>query len=200
MGAGEKAPEEVIAFTGDDHTRDRIADAALRLITAHDGENEVTVRMIAAEAGINVSLISYYFGGKEGLLVSLFDSGVAQLVKRRKAGFRKLHADVSLEEILEAFLQPLVKLAGSEKDVIWPLWAYMKIHHGALYARLFAERYDFGSAKLIDILCVKLRHLSRTEIAWRLHAFGGSFTAVLDPIVYSNLDRLTAEPPRARSR
>lgn len=67
-------------------TRERILDAALAAFTER-GYDGATTRAIAAEAGVNLGLIPYYFGGKEGLwreaVARAFDSlrlGVGDLV------------------------------------------------------------------------------------------------------------------------
>ncbi|XGC82334.1 TetR/AcrR family transcriptional regulator [Bdellovibrio bacteriovorus] len=53
------SPEELGA-------RQKIMDAAIELF-ARDGLHGVSTRDIAKASGLNLSLISYYFGGKEGL-------------------------------------------------------------------------------------------------------------------------------------
>lgn len=49
-----------------DGTRQRLLDAARRRF-AKDGYTSTTVRDIASDAGVNVALISRYFGSKDGL-------------------------------------------------------------------------------------------------------------------------------------
>jgi AcrR family transcriptional regulator len=50
----------------EEKSRELLIQAATRLF-AQKGFNGTTVREIACEAGLNVSLVSYYFDGKEGL-------------------------------------------------------------------------------------------------------------------------------------
>jgi len=52
--------------------KQRIHDAAMRLF-ARKGYDAVGVREIAEEAGVQLSMINYYFGGKFGLLKSLLE-------------------------------------------------------------------------------------------------------------------------------
>src|SRR5690606_41811799 len=42
-------------------------------ILARDGYQTLTARKIAEEAGTNLALINYYFGGKRGLLLAIYD-------------------------------------------------------------------------------------------------------------------------------
>ncbi|GEB75734.1 forespore capture DNA-binding protein RefZ [Sporolactobacillus inulinus] len=48
-------------------TKDAVVHSALKLFTM-SGYDGVSVRAIASDAGVNVALVSYYFGGKQGLL------------------------------------------------------------------------------------------------------------------------------------
>ncbi|WP_349408158.1 forespore capture DNA-binding protein RefZ [Pseudalkalibacillus sp. SCS-8] len=54
-------------------TKEKVAEAAAYLFN-NKGYSGTSVRDIAEKAGVNVSLISYYFGGKKGLLEFLMSS------------------------------------------------------------------------------------------------------------------------------
>ncbi|MGC4376078.1 forespore capture DNA-binding protein RefZ [Fictibacillus sp. Mic-4] len=54
-------------------TKKKIEEAAIELFTTK-GYQGTAVRDIAKKAGVNVSLVSYYFGGKNGLLEELITS------------------------------------------------------------------------------------------------------------------------------
>lgn len=54
----------------DKKAKEKIIDAALELFYYH-GFSSTTVREIAREASVNQALISYYFGGKKGLIEQL---------------------------------------------------------------------------------------------------------------------------------
>jgi len=58
---------------------------------AEKGFNGVSVRAIASLAGVNVSMISYYFGGKEGLYGAVLNEQFAVL--KRVAEIARLDAD-----------------------------------------------------------------------------------------------------------
>lgn len=53
-------------------TDDLIIQAAMRIL-ARDGFQSLTARKVAEEAGTNLALINYYFGGKQGLLLAIYD-------------------------------------------------------------------------------------------------------------------------------
>jgi TetR/AcrR family transcriptional regulator len=64
----------------DNDCREHIITAAVPLFAAK-GLNGVSVRELAAAAGVNLSMISYYFGGKEGLYAAVLAEQFAILEK-----------------------------------------------------------------------------------------------------------------------
>lgn len=69
-------------------TRDAILDAAFAIL-ARDGYEALTARNVAQEAGTNLALLNYYFGGKKGLLLALYDRLERERFERQQA----LYAD-----------------------------------------------------------------------------------------------------------
>lgn len=57
----------------EEHVKTRIVRAAKKL-TAQKGFEATTVREICAEAGANLSLVSYYYGGKEHVYEAVLDT------------------------------------------------------------------------------------------------------------------------------
>jgi TetR/AcrR family transcriptional regulator len=64
----------------DNNCRDNLITAAIPLFAAK-GLNGVSVREVASAAGVNLSMISYYFGGKEGLYAAVLTAQFAVLGK-----------------------------------------------------------------------------------------------------------------------
>lgn len=60
--------------------RDNLIEAAMPLFAAK-GLNGVSIREVAGAAGVNISMISYYFGGKEGLYAAVLTKQFAILGK-----------------------------------------------------------------------------------------------------------------------
>jgi AcrR family transcriptional regulator len=69
--------------------KDHILDAAERVFAEH-GYDGSSTRLISGEAGVNMAMLNYYFGSKEGLLLALFE--------RRTSKFRSLIKDISSNE------------------------------------------------------------------------------------------------------
>ena len=65
-------------------TRDAILDAAF-VILARDGYESLTARNVGQEAGTNLALVNYYFGGKKGLLLALYDRLESERYDRQQA-------------------------------------------------------------------------------------------------------------------
>ena len=96
-------------------TRDRILDAAETLL-ARDGWANVSVRAVAAKASINLSAISYHFGSFTALRTEVIARRLIPLHEQRKQNLAELQArdkSPSLEQILFAYLDPLLKLSSS---------------------------------------------------------------------------------------
>jgi AcrR family transcriptional regulator len=52
--------------------KDHILDVAERVF-AEQGYDGASTRMISGEAGVNMAMLNYYFGSKEGVFLAIFD-------------------------------------------------------------------------------------------------------------------------------
>lgn len=91
--------------------REAILDAAEDLFSRH-GFYGVTVRQVAAEAGVDTALIHYYFGAKRELFDAVF-ARRAEILNRERleamAAYRTAHAGaLAVEGVIEAFIGPLI--------------------------------------------------------------------------------------------
>lgn len=67
-------------------TREEVLDAARRCVVDH-GLAALSTRMIAEAAGVPVSQLHYHFGGKQGVLLALFERENERLLARQAAMF-----------------------------------------------------------------------------------------------------------------
>jgi len=159
-------------------TSEKLIAAAERLFAEH-GYNGVSVRMIAAAAGVNWSLLGYYFRGKEGLLSEVYRRHCGELNSARMCLLKEIRAGgrrPELEEILNAFIRPALAVARGEDgqtDFI-RLRAILAAENSALLDKLVAENFDVSSTTFIDALRGCLPHLARDDILWRFHFMLGT--------------------------
>ncbi len=74
---------------------------AARLLFSQKGLEGTSTRDIAKEAGLNISLISYYFGGKEGLYKAVF-----------------MNFGVHIAQVIDAMMVSLQDLEMNEKNFV----------------------------------------------------------------------------------
>ena len=162
----------------DHETSEKLIAAAERLFAEH-GYSGVSVRMIAAAAGVNWSLLGYYFRGKEGLLSEVHRRHCGELNAARMHLFQEIRANgrkPALEEILNAFVRPALAVAQGEdgQTAFIRLRAILAAENSALLEKLVAENFDVSSTTFIDALRECLPDLTRDEILWRFHFMLGT--------------------------
>lgn len=96
----------------DTSTRERIIDAA-EILFAEKGFDLVSLRDITSQAEANVASVNYHFGSKENLIAAVIERHVIPITEGRLRMLDEAelkHGDkmVPTEEILRAFLQPLL--------------------------------------------------------------------------------------------
>lgn len=151
--------------------RQTILEAAERLCGEH-GLEAVSVRDIAAEAGVNLSAINYYFGSRINLLVTILQTRGAEIEQaRNELLVQAAQRDPpELREIVRAVMTPLARwrTPGSNRS------AALMFLSRALTAATpeLKAQIDGGVAgfrKVIDLLQRALPAMARTEICWRFH-------------------------------
>jgi AcrR family transcriptional regulator len=90
-----------------DQRRAQITDAARRVI-ARDGLGAATFQSVAAEAGISVRLVQYYFGTKRKFLLATHQAVVADAGARFAERLSTLGADPAPREVIRAILTELL--------------------------------------------------------------------------------------------
>ena len=107
-------------------TRDVILDAAFRIL-ARDGYQGLTARNVAEEAGTNLALVNYYFGGKKGMLLALYDRLERDRYERQKTMYADPNEPFSAKfrRALEFYRQDLAD-------------GFVRVHH-ELQTQGFAE-------------------------------------------------------------
>lgn len=131
---GRKAPEEA--------RREQIL-AAAHAVALHTGIDGVTVRAVAAEAGLSHGLLVFYFKQKDQLIAALLDRVLATtaLLRMPEEAERMPDATGALRTVLRHELE---RLAAGPQDfrLFVEYWA-LGTRHAAIRARIAAalERY-----------------------------------------------------------
>ena len=166
-------PGPALTDTNEAATKAAVFAAAERLFALHGFQN-VSVRDITAEAGVNLASVNYHFGSKDALLFEIFRRRTGELNRERA---RMLHAANDrhagrppVREILEALFAP-------------PLRWSDPAHDRSLSMQFIIRARSEGTAQMREALQRDVSHLerfaaaliaARPELApetvyWRLH-------------------------------
>jgi AcrR family transcriptional regulator len=150
-------------------TYEMILEMAERLCGAQ-GLEAVSIRDIAKEAGISISVIYHHFKSKGNLLRAILQYRMQEIEISRDRMLNELEQQPSpsVRDILYAVLQPLTRWRTPTRQQSLQFLAL------ALVSQIpeVKEMIDGGVPRLrrvVDLLQKALLHLDREEICWRLH-------------------------------
>lgn len=162
-------------------TRESLLDAAEKLFSEH-GIQAASLRQITQEASANLAAVNYHFGSKDGLVRAVFSRRLRPMNEERLRRLAEvdLEAEDALEQILRAFLEPLLRLISEKPDGV----------HGIRgFARLMGRAWSEPSEEVRTIILEEIRetidrfmaafrqilpHLSESELMWRFHFVAGA--------------------------
>ncbi len=158
-------------------SKNKLMRSAEALFSAK-GFREVTVREIAAHAGVNYALVAYYFRGKRALFEEVFRAHTDPLMQE---GMKRLEAitqnerNPTVEEILKAWLLPLLQLENNQQAGAIHLRITANLSHERWEHTKKVSRYTQRSHNaFVEALHSCLPHLSRETLTWRLHFVMGA--------------------------
>ena len=162
-------------------TRDRILSVATRLF-AEQGYNGVALRQVCLAAKVNLALMSYHFGTKEQLLFEIFQNGTRFTNQEREKNLfilesRAAHTQISIEELLRAFVSPTLKksMAENEDELNFlKLSGRLATDPTPEVRRVMANVYDNVAVRFVRMLRPACPHLSDGEFFLRLVFFYGT--------------------------
>lgn len=150
-----------------DTTRAALLDAAERLFLAK-GYEQVSVRAVNAQAGMNPAAVHYHFGTKEDLVAALLQSRLGPLWARPLADVERQSADgraPRVEEFVEVLVRPLDELTRTPHGrMLLHLLARVVLRRRELP---FDERW-FGHRPWRELLRAARPDLSKAEAGHRL--------------------------------
>lgn len=93
--------------------RERIA-AALMRVAASQGLESVSLRHVAAEAGVTAGMVQHYFASKEAMMQFAMDTASTRFGERIAAAVEGLGHEPSARELVRAFLTTLMSTTGRD--------------------------------------------------------------------------------------
>src|SRR4030095_14664613 len=154
-------------------TKAAVFNAAERLFALHGFEN-VSVRDITAEAGVNLASVNYHFGAKDALLFEIFRRRTSELNRERA---RMLHEANSrhdgkppVREILEAYFAPPLRWASPDNDRRISVQFIIRARSEGTEDMREVLRNDVSHlARFADALMAARPELPKEDVYWRLH-------------------------------
>ena len=180
------------------------SDRRLKILLAAEklfalrGYHAVPLRDIAAEAGVQLALVGYYFGAKHELYHAIFESWQGSL-DERLAGLRAALSDPEapdlLERILDAFVGPVVELQSQPEGQYYALMAARDLAAPTPEAdQAHREFFDPLAHAFIDALMTTAPHATRGQVA-RCYQF--ALGAMLHYLSDERIERLSKNERRA---
>ncbi len=149
--------------------RTNILLAAEKLFALH-GFHAVSIRDIAAEAGVPLALVGYYYGAKHELYHAIFESWrtvIAGRIEALQAAVTEPDPAARLARILDAFVSPPVALNQHPEGQYYGLMAARDLAAPTPEAdRAHREFFDPLAHAFIDALMTTVPNASRGEVAW----------------------------------
>jgi AcrR family transcriptional regulator len=154
-------------------TKAQVLAAAERLFALHGFQN-VSVRDITAEAGVNLASVNYHFGSKDALLFEIFRRRTAELNRERA---RMLHEAADrhggkppVREILRALFEPPLRWSTPESGRGISVQFIIRARSEGTEAMREALRTDVSHLRrFADALIAARPDLPKEEVYWRLH-------------------------------
>jgi AcrR family transcriptional regulator len=169
LGVTHRSPRPV----DDDERPDRrlaILTSAERLFAEH-GFDSVSIRGIAADAGVPPGLVSYYFGRKSELLDALFQRRASYIEERLRgiqaaaAGGEDAHETIA--RLVRAWAEPSIALRSAPDGADFSrLVARLAIERGSEARHILDRFYDPLADTFIDEMHGALPGTARTDVVW----------------------------------
>jgi AcrR family transcriptional regulator len=156
-------------------TKSRILDAAEKLFGIN-GFEATSLRDITAEAQVNLAAVNYHFQSKDSLIDAVIARRIEPVNRRRLQMLEGAGPDPTLEQILTAFLAPVL---DQDLASVVPLLGRMMSDPTQFVERVFKKYLAPVSQRFQEALSKQLPGLSRAELLWKVHFTVGVMTHVM---------------------
>jgi AcrR family transcriptional regulator len=154
-------------------TKQAVFNAAERLF-ALNGFQNVSVRDITAEAGVNLASVNYHFGSKDALLFEIFRRRTSELNRERARMLHEANArhggKPPVRDILEAYFAPPLRWAAPDNDRRISVQFIIRARsEGTAEMREVLKTDVSHLARFADALMAARPDLPKEDVYWRLH-------------------------------
>ena len=163
-------------------TRERILDAAETLFAGR-GYHGVSIRDVTGAAEVDVALVSYHFGSKQGLLEAVFLRRAADLNDERIALLDAVleqsgRRPPRLEDIIDAFTRPLLDRSTRGSPGWKSYFALIaEINNSPEFGGVLMTRFfDPVVQRFIEAIRRALPECDDRDVYWAYHFLSGALT------------------------
>ena len=154
-------------------TKAQVLTAAERLF-ALNGFQNVSVRDITAEAGVNLASVNYHFGSKDALLFEIFRRRTSELNRERARMLHEANArhdgKPPVREILRALFEPPLRWSSPGHDRRISVQFIIRARSEGTEAMREVLRTDVSHLRrFADALMAARPELAPEDVYWRLH-------------------------------
>src|SRR5665213_227556 len=165
-------------------TRERLMDAAERLM-ADSGFAGVSVREVSAEAGTQISAITYHFGSKEHLLDAIFARRSGPMNRERTRLMdacepAALGRQPTIRELLYAYSEPVFALAKEPGGLLFlRLKHHVQVGETQLSNRLKGKYIEPGARRFVAMLQAAFPRVPAHSLYWRFNVIVGAIYSLV---------------------
>jgi len=166
-------------------TKEKLLDAAEKLF-ARKGYHGTSLRTITREAGVDLALVNYHFGGKQGLFESVIERRGAMLNAeriRRLAEVRRQAAPEppATEAVVNAFFDPILDFL-EHADPGWHSYFSLlaEVNNSPEWGkRLMGKTFNTTVKEFIEALMQSLPDAAPQDVYWGYNFLTGALTLSL---------------------
>ena len=156
-------------------TKTRLLDTAEKLF-GKNGFDATSLRDITAEAQVNLAAVNYHFQSKESLIDAIIERRLGPINRRRIEMLDAAGPSPSIEQIVEAFLSPLLMMEALPAA---PLIGRVFSNPTLFVERVYKKHLVAIVQRFSEAIGAALPDLAAEERFWRLQFMAGSMSHVL---------------------
>jgi AcrR family transcriptional regulator len=174
-----------------------ILRAAEKLFAQH-GYDAVSLRQIAAEAGVPLALLDYHFGRKQALIDAIFDRWQGTVAERlaqlQAIDLAAPDRTRTLRAIVEAFVTPVLRLRRSPEGEFYGALVARELNRRTpAMRRIVRKHFDPMAHAFIDAMARVMPHATRAQVAW-------CYQFALGALIHHSIDERVERLSRRQNR